>query len=357
MEKISAVRRGPRYEPTIGVEIAENKETAKAAARNNQAEYQIFSDGSEIDGKVGAAAVLYRGGNVQQVLHHHLGSATQYGIAEAEAVGEVLAAHMLAKLRDSYEEATIGADNTSTLHNAMSQQPRSAHYLTDEMHNLFEAATRRGPANRRIKMTWTPGHVGINGNERADEEAKKAAGGEHSAASNLPLLLRKPLPISRSATRKSYKAKTKKILESRLQRSKQMEKIHNVDPLFNPARYEKMTIALPRRNKSILVQLRSGHIGLAKHLHRIKKAASPICQGCKTRTETVSHYLLHCTKYRRQRLKLRQELGWKASEIRYLLTVKEALPALFRYIAATRRFSKTHGNLEVDEDMLREGER
>jgi ribonuclease HI len=348
LETISSVRKGPRYEPVFKIDMASNKDKAKKAAVENKAEYQAFSDGSEIDGQVGAAAVLYRNGNIQATLRLHLGPATKYGIAEVELVGELMAVHLLTKIQGRYGEATIGADNTSTLHNMLNQKPRGAHYLMDEIHNRMEAAVRHRKTRRQIRMVWTPGHVGIDGNERADEEAKKAARGDQSAASDLPALLRKPLPMSRSAARKTYKAKTKIILDKQIRTLRQMMKIRSLDHRFKPATFEKTTNRLPRQNKSILIQLRTGHIGLAKHLHRIKKAASPICPGCRAHTETVMHYLLHCMKYRVQRQALHRDLGRKASEIRYLLTEEKALPALFRFIAATRRFHKTHGNLELE---------
>ncbi|KAH8996798.1 hypothetical protein EDB92DRAFT_1762167, partial [Lactarius akahatsu] len=45
----------------------------------------------------------------------------------------------------------------------------------------------------RLTVRWTAGHVGIEGNEKADEEAKAAAEGKTSPASDLPRLLKKPL--------------------------------------------------------------------------------------------------------------------------------------------------------------------
>jgi hypothetical protein len=101
---------------------------------------------------------------------------------------------------------------------------------------------------------------------------------------------------------------------------------------------------------SLLIQLQTGHTGLAKHLHRIKKATSPICRECRAHMEIVSHYILHCTKYRTQRQTLQRELGRKASDLRYLLSNENALPALFRYVAATKRFVKTHGDLNLPDN-------
>ena len=54
IEKIEPIRRGPRYQHPFTIEIATDKEEAKAAAEESKEALQVFTDGSEIDGKVGA---------------------------------------------------------------------------------------------------------------------------------------------------------------------------------------------------------------------------------------------------------------------------------------------------------------
>jgi hypothetical protein len=169
MEKIKNVRKGPRYEPSFRIKIAKDKDAAKRWAEANEAEYQIFSDRSVIEGQVGVAAVLYLNGILQSTLRYHLGLATEYGIAEAELVGEVMAAYMLSRLWQRYEEATIGVDNTATLYNTRNQKPRGAHYLLDSIHDLIDTAIEKGPTGREIAMIWTPGHVGIEGNKKGGQ--------------------------------------------------------------------------------------------------------------------------------------------------------------------------------------------
>jgi hypothetical protein len=254
-EKIENVCRGPQYELHFKVEIAKNKDEAKKKALANKAEYQVFSDSSEIEGKVGAAATLYRNGIEQLTLRYHLGSATKYGIAKAKLVGELLAAFMLSQPQMQYKQATIGVDNTATLYNMRNQKLRGVHYLLDAVHNYMEKAIAIGPIGQEITMAWTLGHVGIDGNERVDEEAKKVAKGDSSPASTLPPILHRWLPASKSAAQKEYKKSTKATLQKRMQTLKQMQKTRTLDPMFKPAQFKKMAMKLPRRHMSILVHV------------------------------------------------------------------------------------------------------
>ncbi|KNZ77096.1 hypothetical protein J132_06974 [Termitomyces sp. J132] len=58
--------------------------------------------------------------------------------------------------------------------------------------------------------------------------------------------------------------------------------------------------AIPRRQASLLTQLRTRHCLLNQYLYQSKKVNSPTCKACNRADETVEHYLLHCATYQRQ---------------------------------------------------------
>jgi ribonuclease HI len=58
-----------------------------------------------------------------------------------------------------------------------------------------------------LQVHWVPGHSDFAPNEKADEEAKKAAQGDSSNAKSLPKFLRKRLPLSVSALRQEHLSK------------------------------------------------------------------------------------------------------------------------------------------------------
>ncbi|KAG2751293.1 hypothetical protein P692DRAFT_201686145, partial [Suillus brevipes Sb2] len=102
---------------------------------------------------------------------------------------------------------------------------------------------------------------------------------------------------------------------------------------------------LPRRHSSLLFQLRTGHAPLNKHLHRIAKAPSPICQQCRQREEMVHHFIITCPQYTRQRHTLQIELGPQTNHLKNLLNNPKCIKPLLRFIASTRRMEQIFGDI------------
>jgi hypothetical protein len=65
-------------------------------------------------------------------------------------------------------------------------------------------------------------------------------------ASSLPRLLHKPLPISRSAVRKAYKAATKKVMTKQIDMAKHIRKTHQFNNKFKLSQFEEMANTLLR---------------------------------------------------------------------------------------------------------------
>ena len=74
-------------------------------------------------------------------------------------------------------------------------------------------------------------------------------------------------------------------------------------------KYRSLVSGLNRRQTSLLTQLRTGHAPLNHHLHKIGAWETPFCMHCKTKRETVYHYIMTCDAYRDQRLQLRRDRG------------------------------------------------
>ena len=197
METIDAVRKGPKWKSKAKIKIHRSKEEAVEDERMREGDrIRVYSDGSGIDGKIGAGAVLYHAGRLKSALRYQLGSATRHTVYEGEGVGLVLGMELIRK-EVNVRKTSIGIDNQSGITAVISIRPTPSHYIWDLFHNRIHAAIQKH-INLEIVIRWTPGHIGIEGNEAADKEAKRAAQEGSSPDDQLPAALQKRLPDSKA---------------------------------------------------------------------------------------------------------------------------------------------------------------
>ncbi|KAJ7144376.1 hypothetical protein C8R44DRAFT_601547 [Mycena epipterygia] len=121
--------------------------------------------------------------------------------------------------------------------------------------------------------------------------------------------------------------------------------IKDVDGSAPSAKFRKLTATLPRKHASLLFQLRSRHIPLARHLFRLKKVPCPICQCCGEAEESVDHFLHFCPAHDHAR-RLLHATNPLAHYNKHLLADPEFLPDLFIFIQRTGRFHSVFGDFK-----------
>jgi ribonuclease HI len=189
----------------FNISIVASKENSMHKAKNADKEIQVFSDGSVLRGKVGAAAVLIRKDRPDRILHYHLGPETKHTVHEAELVGIVLALHLISTEKCNATSCSIMVDNQATLKAFASDMHSLGHHLVHEFLLLVNCLLKsRNKHKFGLTLRWTVGHCGIPGNEKADREAKKAAGGITLDTKTLPLYLRKPLLTNPAAAKRKF---------------------------------------------------------------------------------------------------------------------------------------------------------
>ena len=141
---------------------------------------------------------------------------------------------------------SCAVDNTASLRATQNRKPHPAHYLVDELLLRINALQRRHPGID-FTLRWVPGHKGIEGNELADAEAKKAARGDSSPTQNLPTWLQKrgSLPKSVSKVRQTLNATVTKQAKEEWRRSPRAARMDRIDEHMPSRAYRKCLNGYP----------------------------------------------------------------------------------------------------------------
>ena len=130
-------------------------------------------------------------------------------------------------------------------------------------------------------------------------------------------------------------------------RSTRYARINYLVPDLPRQNYFMAIAKLSRKHTSIITQLVTGHIPLAKHLHRINKADSPICPCCHEHEETVSHFILHCPTHRTARATLFEGTSHAERNLPQLLSTDKARSRLLNFIAHTTHLRSVFGDVPL----------
>src|SRR5271155_4372839 len=148
-----------------------------------------------------------------------------------ECIRQLLGLHLLNQLRSNLNISTVSlaVDNQASILVHKTRKPGPGSHIVDHIHQSLLTAKRTHP-NVRIRIRWIPGHRGIPGSERADEEAKKASEGPHRNRNSEVRFLKQGVPASKSAIEQSLQARTKKKEAQLFKESHRFPKISRIDP-------------------------------------------------------------------------------------------------------------------------------
>ncbi|KAG2127127.1 hypothetical protein DEU56DRAFT_691148, partial [Suillus clintonianus] len=195
---------------------------------------------------------------------------------------------------------TIYVDNQAMLKSGDLFSTKSGHYIIDHFRRLIKILKKNSKdCNFQVKVHWISGHDGVEGNEKADQEAKEAAEGSeaNSATRRLPPYLKKGvLPSSTSALKQAQRKESADRWNRLWTKSPRHAHTISIDPQLVAASKSFISLVknLPKRHISLLIGLRTRHIALNQHLHRLGKSQSPNCPHCNGSPETIPHFLLSC---------------------------------------------------------------
>ena len=144
--------------------------------------------------------------------------------------------------------------------------------------------------------------------------------------------------------------KLRDTAEQLWKKSPRYKKLVCIDPIIKLNSFTKLTSNLHCEQASILFQLRTRHMPLNAYLYKIQKLDSPICSNFHQHRETVMHYILHCPAYNKARRYMFQKASRDMRNLGKLLSTKELLPHLFRFIKNTGCLRLCNGNADMTQE-------
>jgi len=147
-------------------------------------------------------------------------------------------------------------------------------------------AKRLHAQGRQPTIQWVLGHAGVEGNEKADQVAKQAAGKPPGRGPN-------DIPLSfacRARTEAITAQRQRWLTEEHGQRSQKGQRMYRPQRNW---RLNSTAAVAPKHLASRYFQLKSGHAAIGTHPPQVQDQEDAICKGC----GTIHHSLFKCRKW------------------------------------------------------------
>ncbi|XP_045451643.1 uncharacterized protein LOC123660631 [Melitaea cinxia] len=287
VERMTSALRSPHPACHIDLEFKclVDQEQFNANSDNN---YNIFTDGSKIEGKVGAALSVWNGAAEATTLK--LGLPSYCTVYQAELLAICRAARMAAD--DLAGSVGIYSDSSSAL--LTLKNPKALHPLAVEARGHLQRALLQG---KRVSLHWIKAHAGLEGNERADHLAKEAA-----------LELKRAFDYDSCPVSFIKRSIRMQSLDEWNRRYRDGETA-GVTKVFFPDAIAAYKITSKIKVDRFVTQALTGHGGFSEYLHRFKCKESPSCVCDPRCPESVFHVLLECPTFAYERLRFQCQTG------------------------------------------------
>lgn len=250
---------------------AQHAKALEMISRLPTADTTIYTDGSVNKQMGGAGVYIERAGG-----HTHLNAGVcMYAdsfLAELTAL-EMALQHLL-DTKTAGEHINILTDSMAGV---MKLKQGPARQSEDIVVSIWQKVYKVLVSKNTLTVCYIPGHCGLNGNEEADEEARKGA--DKSATKALSLTT--ALNHSKKRVRDKHAAARK-------------EKAATLDKVLGGKKPPKRTDVSTRPQETYLHQLMTGHHTILRDLDN--RNVQRKCHKCQSASRTLEHILLECPK-------------------------------------------------------------
>jgi len=240
----------------------------------------IYTDDSKTENSPVRGATIYSP-ELGLALKHRLPADTSIFSAEAWAIYQ---AFILLE-SSQYEKATIFSDCRSILNALSSSQKNKSNgnYLIPLCRSKFHALTKSGFS---IDLVWIPSHIGIPGNEKADQLAKQAA--IHGRKPKFKI----PYTDYCVFSARNLREKSQSLLkENFLTKGTLYHSLYDKDAF--PSKTWFHNLSIPRDQIVLISRIKSNHYNLNSSLQRKNIVRSAACE-CGDPYQDINHIIFCC---------------------------------------------------------------
>lgn len=298
-----------------------------------QGNLHIYTDGSGINGHLGAAAVSPKFKHSRKA---YMGDGNTSTVYVAELQGVKLALQIAEEdleRGNRRNKVIIYTDNQAAIRASGNPTGKSGAYvLTDIVHLISKL---QGEQQLQVEIRWVPAHTGIPGNEMADIAAKEAAGWNKGEAwdQGTGTITAKTYPLQ--ATLRTW---IKQEAMAEWEYNWKTETRGRASYRYTQKPTSKVLKLHHGRRKwqsAILIQMRTEKIGLRDHLwqRKVPEYNDPTC-GCREGKQTVAHVLTRCRQL--QDIRRRELSGIGRLDLRAILNEHKLATKAIRFMEQTQ---------------------
>ena len=283
--------------------------------------WQIYTDGSKQGSLTGAGFCVYRNDSLLHKASFTLGSmATVY---QSELFAINMGCTWATSSIPSPGNITFLSDSQAAI-KALCTNQINSRQVKDTLTKLNSLG-----AHHSVQLRWVPGHVGLQGNEMADELAREGSG-------TAPIGPEPFLPLPNTIIIKELR---KRLKDSHLRMYRRLN-ISDKGKTPLTSYLTKHSYKLPRMSGTQLRWLTwvfTGHSPLAYFQSRANNTnfPSPYCEHCPEMEETSVHFMCECVAYMTFRLRT------FGKAITTMTDIATSSPGLItKYIKLTGRFDR-----------------
>ena len=269
------------FERNFECQIMDKKTTIRFKSVLNQNTVKVYTDGSKLDGRVGADFYAEYPNNSPKEAFFHFGLYSTEFQAEVSAISEMAKNLLWEKMHN--QNIVVLVDSQAAIKALIKCTVPSI-----TVFNCIRNLNQLGKQNH-VSIARIPGHAGVHGNEVADYLAKSGSKSK----------IHGPESFITVPTVKDWSTDSWKSLWNKRKDCLRMKE--SVGWMSSRLTIRLLNLKRPQLNR--VLQVLTGHRNLQWHKKTTGRAESSLCPKCSLKDETPNHHVGNCKLYQDIRVK------------------------------------------------------